>query len=63
MYILCFVFQPKETEKPSSPPVTVGGITWGSAAEARQKMSKKRRDEVKSQNLSAKAKYELLMKM
>ena len=42
----------------------MGGIEWGSAAEARQKVSgKKRRDEVKSQNLSAKAKYELLMKM
>ena len=44
--------------------MVVGGIEFaGSAAEARQRMSKKRRDEVKAQQMSAKDKYDMYMRM
>ena len=52
----------KPVEKPK--PVTVGGVEFaGSAKEARERMMKKRRDEVKAQQLSSKQKYDMYMKM
>ena len=55
---------PEPPQSPSKGPVVVGGIEFaGSAAEARQRMSKKRRDEVKAQQMSAKDKYDMYMRM
>lgn len=57
--------EPKEeASSPTKAPVTIAGITFaGSAKEARERMNKKKRDEIKQQQLTSKDKYNMYMKM